>query len=54
MFNPAKFPVSVGVANVCHYQDKMMHLPKYMTHASEFAGFQELAQLLLAQKKCLR
>jgi len=47
MFNPAKFPVSVGVANVRHYQDKMMHLPQYMTHASEFAGFQELAQLLL-------
>ena len=47
MFTPAKFPISVGVANVCHYQNKMMHLPKYMTHASEFAGFQELAQLLL-------
>ena len=47
MFDPAKFPISVGVANVRHYQDKMMHLPKYMTHASEFAGFQELAQLLL-------
>ena len=47
MFNPAKFPISVGVANVRHYQDKMLHLPKYMTHASEFAGFQELAQLLL-------
>jgi hypothetical protein len=47
MFNPAKFPVSVGVANVRHYQDKMLHLPKYTTQASEFAGFQELAQLLL-------
>jgi HAD superfamily hydrolase (TIGR01484 family) len=47
MFNPAKFPISVGVANVLHYQDKMLHLPKYMTNASEFAGFQELAQLLL-------
>jgi HAD superfamily hydrolase (TIGR01484 family) len=46
MFDPAKFPISVGVANVCHYQDKMMHLPQYITHASEFAGFQELAQLL--------
>jgi hydroxymethylpyrimidine pyrophosphatase-like HAD family hydrolase len=50
MFNPAKFPVSVGVANVRHYQDKMLHLPKYVTQASEFAGFQELAQLLPAQK----
>jgi hypothetical protein len=54
MFNPAKFPISVGVANIRHYQDKMMHLPKYVTQASEFAGFQELAQLLLAQKKCRR
>ena len=54
MFNPDLFPISVGVANIRHYQDKMMHLPKYVTQASEFAGFQELAQLLLAQKKCRR
>jgi HAD superfamily hydrolase (TIGR01484 family) len=47
MFNPAKFPISVGVANIRHYQDKMLHLSKYMTHTSEFAGFQELAKLLL-------
>jgi HAD superfamily hydrolase (TIGR01484 family) len=47
MFNPAKFPISVGVANIRHYQDKMLHLPKYMTHTSEFAGFQELVTLLL-------
>jgi hypothetical protein len=30
-----------------HYQDKMLHLPKYVTQASEFAGFSELAKLLL-------
>jgi HAD superfamily hydrolase (TIGR01484 family) len=47
MFNPALFPISVGVANVRHYQDKMLHLPKYVTQASEFAGFSELAKLLL-------
>jgi HAD superfamily hydrolase (TIGR01484 family) len=47
MFNTAKFSVSVGVANIRHYQDKIMHLPQYVTYASEFAGFQELAQLLL-------
>jgi HAD superfamily hydrolase (TIGR01484 family) len=47
MFDPAKFPISVGVANVLHYQDKMLHLPKYMTNASEFAGFLELVTLLL-------
>jgi HAD superfamily hydrolase (TIGR01484 family) len=54
MFDADLFPISVGVANIRHYQDKMMHLPKYVTQASEFAGFQELAQLLLAQKKCRR
>jgi hydroxymethylpyrimidine pyrophosphatase-like HAD family hydrolase len=47
MFNPDLFPISVGVANVHHYQDKMLHLPKYVTQASEFAGFSELAKLLL-------
>jgi len=47
MFDPDLFPISVGVANVRHYQDKMLHLPKYVTDASEFAGFSELAKLLL-------
>ncbi|NUN66837.1 HAD family phosphatase (plasmid) [Pseudanabaena biceps] len=47
MFNADLFPISVGVANVRHYQDKMLHLPKYLTQASEFAGFAELAKLLL-------
>ena len=47
MFDHAKFPTSVGVANVLHYQDKMQHFPQYITYASEFAGFAELAQLLL-------
>jgi HAD superfamily hydrolase (TIGR01484 family) len=47
MFNPDLFPISVGVANVRHYQDKMLHLPKYITQASEFTGFSELAKLLL-------
>jgi HAD superfamily hydrolase (TIGR01484 family) len=47
MFDPTKFPVSVGVANILHYQDKIMHLPQYVTHASEFAGFSEFAKLLL-------
>jgi len=53
MFNPQLFPISVGVANIHHYQDKMLHLPKYITQASEFAGFQELA-LLLLQNRVIR
>ena len=47
MFNPDLFPISVGVANVRHYQDQMLHLSKYLTQDSEFAGFAELAKLLL-------
>lgn len=47
MFIPDLFPISVGVANVRHYQDKMLHLPKYVTQSTEFAGFSELAKLLL-------
>jgi len=47
MFDSAKFPVSVGVANILHYRDNMSHLPKYVTQASEFYGFSELAKLLL-------
>jgi len=35
------------MANVRYYQDKILHLPKYVTDASEFAGFSELAKLLL-------
>jgi HAD superfamily hydrolase (TIGR01484 family) len=47
MFNADLFPVSVGVANIRHYQDEMLHLPKYVTQDPEFAGFSELAKLLL-------
>ena len=49
MFDATKFSISVGVANIRHYHDKMLHLPKYVTHASEFAGFSELAKLLLTK-----
>jgi hydroxymethylpyrimidine pyrophosphatase-like HAD family hydrolase len=28
MFDATKFPISVGVANIRHYHDKMLHLPK--------------------------
>ena len=47
MFNADLFPISIGVANIYHYQDKMLYLPKYVTQAYEFNGFQELAKLLL-------
>ena len=47
MFDADQFPMSVGVANILHYRDKIIHLPQYVTRASEFAGFSELAELLL-------
>ncbi|NMF60656.1 HAD family hydrolase [Pseudanabaena yagii] len=47
MFVADQFPLSVGVANIRHYQDKMVHLPKYVTQSSEFAGFSELIELIL-------
>jgi hydroxymethylpyrimidine pyrophosphatase-like HAD family hydrolase len=47
MFDPARFPHSVGVANVLHYQGAIAHLPAYVTHQSESAGFAELVDWLL-------
>jgi hydroxymethylpyrimidine pyrophosphatase-like HAD family hydrolase len=49
MFNPAIFPLSVGVANVLHYRDAIAHLPAYITTQSENLGFAELVDWLLAR-----
>lgn len=48
LFEPSKFPLSVGVANVLHYSSKLKHLPAYVTSAEEGEGFSELARLLCA------
>ncbi|MGF1482658.1 MAG: HAD family hydrolase [Cyanophyceae cyanobacterium] len=47
LFDPDKFPHSVGVANVLHYRSQLKHQPAYITHQSEGAGFCELVELLL-------
>lgn len=47
LFNPALFPLSVGVANLSHYVDQMNHTPCWLTTAAEGQGFVELAELLL-------
>lgn len=47
MFAVDKFPLSVGVANILHYRDKMLQLPQYVTQSSEFTGFLELIQHLI-------
>lgn len=51
LFDPARFPLSVGVANVLHYQDQLPDLPTYITPGAEGLGFQQLAQILLAHRK---
>ncbi|NJK56234.1 MAG: HAD-IIB family hydrolase [Pleurocapsa sp. SU_5_0] len=47
MFNQAEFPLSVGVANVVQYRDRLKYLPAYVTSKSEGEGFCELAALIL-------
>lgn len=47
LFDPQYFPVSVGVANVLHYVDRLHHQPVYVTQAAEGEGFCELAQCLI-------
>jgi HAD superfamily hydrolase (TIGR01484 family) len=48
MFDPEQFVYSVGVANVRHYQERMEHLPAYVTELPEVGGFGEIVDRLLA------
>lgn len=52
MFDPAIFPVSVGVANILEYADRLQHPPRYVTTQPEVDGFCELVNLL-CQKTAL-
>ncbi|MGI0488170.1 HAD family hydrolase [Pantanalinema rosaneae CENA516] len=47
LFDANLFPVSVGVANIHHYRDRLTHLPTYVTIAPEGHGFCELSQQVL-------
>ena len=47
LFDNHLFPLSVGVANVRHYWDRLQHLPTLITQASEVRGFQELVHAIL-------
>lgn len=51
LFNPDWFPLSVGVANVTHYRDRLRYFPSYLTQGEEIQGFQELAQAILATRQ---
>ena len=47
IFNQNEFPLSVGVANVRKYGDRLKYLPAYITNKFEGEGFYELAELIL-------
>ncbi|MBD2462051.1 HAD family phosphatase [Oscillatoria sp. FACHB-1407] len=47
LFDGDRFPISVGVANVLHYGDRLRHKPKLVTQTAEVDGFCELAQWLI-------
>ncbi|MDZ7968196.1 MAG: HAD family hydrolase [Nostoc sp. DedSLP03] len=47
LFDRRYFPVSVGVANVLEYADKLQYQPAYMTAAAEGDGFCELSSYIL-------
>ncbi|XHX79667.1 MAG: HAD family hydrolase [Stenomitos frigidus ULC029] len=51
LFDASRFPLSVGVANVLDYRNRLLHLPAYVTQAVEGDGFQELAHLLLHSRQ---
>jgi hypothetical protein len=50
LFHPQHFPLSVGVANVAHYCDRLPHLPTFITRQPEVQGFAELAHWLLESR----
>lgn len=47
LFDASRFPVSVGVANVLEYSDRLIHMPTYVTTEAEGKGFCELARYIL-------
>ena len=51
LFDGDRFPLSVGVANVLHYGDRLAHQPAYVTHATEVEGFCEVARLLISDSQ---
>lgn len=51
LFDASLFPLSVGVANIRHYCDRLQHMPQFITQGEEFEGFQELANIVLANPK---
>ena len=48
LFDKNYFPISVGVANVLEYVDKLEHQPVYVTENREGEGFCELCNYILS------
>jgi hypothetical protein len=46
----AFFPLAVAVANIVALQDRIVHLPAFVTPSAGGAGFAELVDHLLAQR----
>jgi len=51
LFNPALFPLSVGVANILDYANELIYQPAYITQATEGEGFCELVRGIVQSKR---
>jgi hypothetical protein len=50
LFEPARFPLSVGVANISHVLARLPIQPAYLTESPEAAGFAELVETLCERR----
>ena len=50
----AHFPLSVGVANICDFSDRLEAEPGFVTRRTGAAGFAELGRALLAARRVRR
>jgi hydroxymethylpyrimidine pyrophosphatase-like HAD family hydrolase len=50
MFDPASFPLSVGVANVRRFADRMPHRPRHVADAEGADGAIEVLSHILARR----
>lgn len=48
LFDSARFPMSIGVANIQHYQTQLKHLPTYITRQPEGMGFCEFVDAIIS------
>lgn len=50
LFDPARFPLSVGVANISHVLARLPVQPAYVTGSPEASGFAELVETLCERR----